>query len=166
MGGYTATTFNSGNPPGIDAAFLNAFQTWIQQTEGDVGSVVANGQTSGTATMYQILQGVVKKFVVILSNYKNTANQYLTLPTAFTSKGWFNIGNTGGGHISFLSGGSGGTAANCDLIISFSAAGGTIASPQSFTANYSIGMIESAFDTVQLQVNSSAANGLLIVEGV
>lgn len=167
MGGYTQVgPFTDNSAPGIDHNFLNGLESWIRQAEGDTGSVVANGQTSGTATLYQVLQGVVKKFIIIFSNYKNTASQYLTLPTAFTKYSWFNIGNTGAGHIVFRSGGSGGSTVNCDLITSFSSAGGTIASPQSFTCNYSVGMIEGGFDTVELQTNSSAANGLMIVEGV
>lgn len=124
-------------------------------------AVSVSGQTSGTATLYQLMSGTIKKFVLILNNYKNTANQYITLPTAFTTRAWFNIGDTGAGHVSFYTGGSGGSAVNLQQITTLGSA-----TAQSFAIPYSVGMVTAGFDTIQLQVNSSAANGILTVEGV
>lgn len=167
MAGYSPEgPFVNGGSPGLDASLFNNIENFIQQLEGDTGSVVLNGQTSGTATLYQVMQGTYKKFLVIFSNYKNTGNQYITLPVAFVSRGWFNIGDTGGGHISFYTGGSGGSTVGCNVLTSFASGGGGIAGPQSFTSYYSIGQINAGFDTINFQANSSAANGIMIVEGV
>jgi hypothetical protein len=155
---------------GVDvanAANLQRYDDWIRQAEGSTPSPPSvSGQTSGTATCYQILQGTVKEFLVILANYKNTGSQYLTLPTAFTTRAWFDIGDTGGGHISFYTGGSGGSAVNCMQITALGSGGGTAAGPQSFTSYFGIGQVNAAFDTIQFQANSSAANGIMIVKGI
>jgi hypothetical protein len=153
---------------GVDAANqtnLQRYDDWIRQTEGGAGAVVLNGQTSGTVTLYQVMQGTHKKAILILANYKNTGNQYISLPVAFTTRGWFNIGDTGGGHLAFYTGGSGGSSVSNATITVLGSGGGTVA-VQSFTANYCIGMVTAGFDTIQFQANSSAANGIMIVEGV
>jgi hypothetical protein len=166
MGAFNFKTWIN-NVDATNATNLQRYDDWIRQAEGSTpGPPSVSGQTSGTATLYQILHGTVKKFVVIFTNYRNNANQYLTLPTAFTTRGWFNIGDTGGGHIAFYTGGSGGSTVSCNLITSFASGGGGIAGPQSFTAYYSIGQINAGFDTIQLQTNSSAASGIMTVEGV
>ena len=67
---------------------VNAFNTLT----GDLGAVVLNGSTSGTATLYQCLQGTVKQVIVQLNNFRNGGGsaQNITLPVAFTG-GFFGL---------------------------------------------------------------------------
>jgi hypothetical protein len=59
---------------------------------GFTTSVTVNGPTSGTATLYEPLQGQLKMVIVVLTNYRNgpAGDQNLVLPVAFThgAQGW------------------------------------------------------------------------------
>jgi hypothetical protein len=93
MGGYTPSgPWNNGGSPPISAAFLGNVENWIQQTEGSTGSIVLSGSTSGTATLYQVLQGPFKLVIVQLNNFRNGSApaQTLAMPTPFTAtcRGW------------------------------------------------------------------------------
>src|SRR5882762_9259299 len=85
MAGFSAITWTSG-VTACSAANMQRYEDFIQQAEGDSGSVVLSGATSGTATLYQTMQGTYKKVVIWLSGFRNTggSTQTVTLPTAFT----------------------------------------------------------------------------------
>ncbi len=88
MPGYTQVgSFVNGSAPALQASFFNGLESWIQQTEGDTGSVTVAGTTSGNATLYQFFQGSLKGFFLYFANYRNSTatEQYLTLPVAFTT---------------------------------------------------------------------------------
>src|SRR5437899_5709471 len=133
---YTKTgPFTNGAAPGISAAFLNAMETfqfagWFDSlitsdgsgglaavkqtltgpTNNNMAGVSVNGQTSGSATMYQYMQGSAsKKTIINLANYRITANQTLALPTAYTGRSALWVFESNGGHFSCLTGGSGGS---------------------------------------------------------
>jgi|SRR6266487_5251618 len=106
MGNYTVTgPFTNGGAPGINQTFLNNMENFIQQLEGDAGSVVLNGGTSGTATLYQVVQGTFKYTLIVLNNFRTAgAAQQITLPTAYTFGAY--IRTSEGESMSVRSGGS------------------------------------------------------------
>jgi len=164
MSGYTPSgPFVSGNPPGLDSPFFNNIENWIQQFEGDAGSVSVNGQTSGTATLYQVVQATVKHVVVHLVNYRNSSAQTIALPAAFTDRAIVQVGETNASQIAFL---SSGTAVNIKVFTSLSASGGT-QTTQTNIAQWSFGQIDAAWDTLQLKTSggSGGAYGVIIIEG-
>lgn len=125
--------------------------------------VSVNGQTSGVARAYQVLQGTVKRVVVQLSNYRITANQTLVLPVAFSDRAVVWVGETNGGHIAFLLSGA---AQNIKVVTALSGTGGT-QSTQTFVQQWSQGQIDAGWDTIQFQsaAQIGAANGTIIIEG-
>jgi hypothetical protein len=64
----------------------------VQALFSNPTAVSVAGTTSGTATLYQFLQGTTKAFMVYLVNYRNstTTEQVLTLPVAFTRANYLN----------------------------------------------------------------------------
>ncbi len=137
MAGYTVTgPFTAGSAPGLSAAYNNAIEAFIQQLEGDIGAVVLNGATSGTATLYQVLQGTHKKVVIILNNFKNIggSTQTITFPTAFTAG--CQIRTTAMFQIELRVTGA---AQNIDVLTTLGAAGGTVTT-QTNIAAHSLGV--------------------------
>lgn len=89
MAGYTKLgSFTNGTTPPINATFCNGLEDFIQQLEGDAGSVPLSGSTSGTATLRQILQGTFKLVYINTTSFRNgdAPAQTITLPVAFTSR--------------------------------------------------------------------------------
>jgi hypothetical protein len=154
--------FNNGASPGISAAFLNALETFLLSLKPATASV--NGQTSGTATLYEYVFGITTKKVVInLVNYRNSSAQNLVLPTAFTSKAAIDVKETQGMQIALLLSSS---AQTIHVQTAQGLSGGTQSS-QSFIKQWSVGQTDTGFDTVQLGTGAgSASNGLIIIEGV
>src|SRR6266567_7894022 len=92
MPGYTQVgSFVNGSAPALQASFFNGLESWIQQTEGDTGTVTVAGTTAGNATLYQFFQGTLKGFYLFFNGYRNSTatEQYLTLPVAFTTYAGF-----------------------------------------------------------------------------
>src|SRR5260221_2817986 len=88
MPAYVPTgPWTNGRASGISAALLETLESWIQQAEGATGSSAINGSTSGTATLYQVFQGVFKIVLVQTVNFRNGGGsaQTLAIPTPFTS---------------------------------------------------------------------------------
>src|SRR5258708_14916472 len=75
----------NGGAPGVSASFLGTLENWLQQTEGAIGSSSVSGSTSGTATLYQVLQGTVKKVLILVSASYNSTVKTITLPVAFVT---------------------------------------------------------------------------------
>jgi len=93
MPGYVNTgLFVNGGAPALAAAFFNNLEAWINQAEGTTGGVAISGSTSGTATLYQVLQGNFKLVIVQLVNFRNGSApaQTLAMPVPFTvsCRGW------------------------------------------------------------------------------
>jgi hypothetical protein len=168
MAGFTFVPtgpFSNGGAPGFSAAFGNDIEEFIQQLQGDINSVAVSGQTSGTATLYQVVQGTIKRTIIHLVNYKNTANQFITLPTAYTDRALVSTGDVGGNAIAFFTGGSGGSAVNVKVLSAISASSGGTQATQIYIKYFSYGQIDAAWDTLELQVNTGAANGVIVIEG-
>lgn len=84
---YTVTgPFTNGGAPGISATFLNNVENWIESVDNPAGTVL-NGSTSGTATLYQVLNGTSKYIIVNLNNFRNGggSTQTIALPVPFTA---------------------------------------------------------------------------------
>src|SRR5258708_12472329 len=96
--------FNNGAGPALQAAFFSGLESWIQQTEGDIGASTVSGSTSGTATLYQALQGPVKYVLILVSGSYNSTLKTIALPVAFTARAAIRVyGNNG--PMRFLAGG-------------------------------------------------------------
>jgi hypothetical protein len=165
MPGYVATgPFVNGSAPAIAAAFLNNLESWIQQTEGTQGGSSVSGSTSGTATLYQALQGTVKYVLIVVSVNYNSTLKTIALPTAFTARADIRVdGNAG--PIRFL---SSGTARAMNLITGFNGTTGvaTTVSVTSITAGgLSRGEIAGAFDTVEFSATGAVGPYIVILEG-
>lgn len=182
---YTnAGPFNPGTSPGISAAFLNAVETmlhagWFDSAITSNGSgietalgfiangaiqpnptaVTQNGQTSGTASLYQIFTGTIKMAVGVLSNYQNTAAQEMLLPTAFTTTAMFFIGNAVGNSFSFR-------LATTDQSLRLVGTFGAAASTATTVPQNSMGTVNAGFDRVRIQLSTGATSCSLFVLGV
>ncbi len=97
--------FNNGAGPALQAAFFSGLESWIQQTEGDIGASTVSGSTSGTATLYQALQGNVKYVLILVSVNYNSTLKTIALPVAFTTRAGVRAYNNNG-PMRFLTSGS------------------------------------------------------------
>lgn len=166
MGDYIMSgPFNSGAPPGLDSPFFNNVESWIQQVEGDIGSVPVNGTTAGTATMYQFLQGTVKAFFMFFNSYRNSTatEQQIALPVAFTTWALWWAGATPAVHI--YNSGSQVNSAIFQVTSEPSAGGAGGISVQSQINGYSYGEIAHAFDHIGLGVSmgQTQTGGLFVI---
>lgn len=129
----------------------------------NITPVSVSGQTSGTASLYQYIQGNVKVTIINLVNYRITANQSLALPSAYAGRAMIQTWETNGGHIACLASGS---AVNIKVQNTIAASNGT-QTTQSFMAQFSQGQVDAAWDTFQLQsaAQLGAANGVIRIEG-
>lgn len=153
--------FAQGGPPGINKTFLDGIEDFLVSLTPVV--VTVNGQTSGTATLYQYNTFTTKETIINLSNYRNSSAQTLALPTAYTSKAVIDVKETQGMQIALLLSGS---AQNIHVQTAQGLSGGTQSS-QSFVKQWSVGQTDTGFDTVQLGTGAgSAINGLIIIKGV
>lgn len=170
--------FTDDEEPGMSAEFLNPLEDFLVSinsaatdsrltSDGNgrlnlntVGNSVT-GQTSGTATLYQMSTGIIKEFVLVLSNYRNTASQTITLPTAFVAGGQGYVGNTVGNSYSFL---LSGTAQNLRVLTTIGTSGGG-ANPATTVFLNSVFEVVAGFDTIRLNTSSGASNGFLILKG-
>lgn len=161
-GSYTPTgPWTNGGAPGISAAFLGNIENWITQVDNTT-SVSVSGSVSGTATLYQFLQGVVKGAIVVLSNYKSSGSQTLALPVAFSTTSYWWTTDFQSGKIEALLSGS----AQTFSVITALALGGGTESPQTFLESFSQGQCRSGFDTVRITSTSGGAGGLTVIFGV
>lgn len=98
MSEYVPTgPFVNGTSPGITAAFLNNIEAFIEQLEADTGASTISGSTSGTATLYQPLQGNFKVLIVRFNNFRNGSApaQTLAIPTPITAVEYIFTSNCG-----------------------------------------------------------------------
>src|SRR6266487_6191239 len=166
MGNYTVTgPFTNGGAPGINQTFLNNMENFIQQLEGDAGSVVLNGGTSGTATCYQVVQGTFKYTLIVLNNFKTAGvAQQITLPTAYTYGASIRTTDT-----ETMSVRSGGSDQPTSIVKAFPASAG--AAGQIFTGaavfnGWNFCDLHTGFNQVNFGASWSAAHGgFIVIEG-
>lgn len=158
---YTKTgPFVNGGAPGISATFLNNVENWIEQVDNTT-VVTVSGSVSGSASLYQFLQGTVKAALVTWNNYKSSGAQNLALPLAFTSQSLWWVGDLQGGTIA---GTLSGTSQTFSVMTALALGGGS-ESAQAYLNNFSLGMLRSGFDTVKLTVSTNAASSLAFIIG-
>ncbi len=157
--------FNNGAGPALQAAFFSGLESWIQQTEGDIGASTVSGSTSGTATLYQALQGNVKYVLIVLSGSYNSTLKTIALPVAFTIRAGVRAYNNNG-PMRFLTSGS---PQGMFLVNGFNANGTATntASVTSLPANMGggSGSINGAFDTVEFSATGAVGPAVIILEG-
>ena len=166
MPGYTQVgPFSNGIAPGLSAAFFNGLESWIQQTEGATGASTVSGSTSGTATLYQLLQGPAKYVLIVLSGSYNSTLKTIALPVAFTTRAGVRAYNNNG-PMRFLTAGS---PQGMFLVNGFNANGTATntASVTSLPANMGggSGSINGAFDTVEFSATGLVGPAVIILEG-
>lgn len=158
---YTVTgPFVNGGSPGISAQFLNNVENWIEQVDNTT-SVSATGSVSGTVTLYEYLQGVVKAVVVHWANYKSAAAQTLALPSAFTAGALVWTGETQGQTLEFLSSGS---AQTMSAFNTMNSSGGT-ENPATTLFSLSFAQVRTGFDSIRFTFTSTNASGFCFVIG-
>ena len=159
---YSVTgPFTDGSAPPVDQAFLNNVETWIESIDAP-SAVTLSGGSSGTATLYQWLNGTVKSVIVRFNNFKTAGSaQNLVLPTPFTTCAQWRTSQTGTFSLTLS-----GTAQNLGIITALSASGGTV-TIQTTAAGYSIGDIGSGFDTIKFAASDSTGRfGQLVLRGI
>jgi len=170
-------------PPGIDASFLDGLETYLQSvnsaaTDSNISAisgvltslglspnppVVTVTGTSGTATLYQFLQGSVKAAILALNSYQNSSatEQSIHLPVAFTNKAWIFTGNfTNNLRLTPYFGGSA-SANNMRVLTGLSTGGGSGSLVTPINA-FSIGQITNHFDAIGLGVSETGTTTDLV----
>lgn len=164
MSGYTGPfgPWNPNAPPGINNAFLNALENWVVLVDQTVPTTVSG--TSGTASVYQPLRGVLKLVIITETNYRNGGGsaQTVSLPAPFTIgfRWWTGDTNT----MNFV---GSGTTRNVGLITSLGTSGGS-RNVQTDVPSYSMGdCFNSSVDTISFNGGAgSAHNGISILLGI
>lgn len=178
---YTPTgPFVDGSPPGMSAAFFNNVENWIVNAVSDSSlsstagiltmlgakintpAVSVSGSVSGTASLYEILQGTVKAGLIYWNGYRSGGAQTMALPTALTATSYWWVSETQGGTLEAL---LSGTAQTFSVVTALALGGGTQQS-QSYLKQHSQGMCRTGFDTVRITVTSSVASGIAFFIGV
>jgi hypothetical protein len=158
--------FVNGGAPGINMGFLNNLEAWIKQMDANGTGITINGSTSGSATLYQPLQGSVKLAVVTLGNFRNGAagDQNLALPTAFTAH---MLGLTSdSGPFDLKSGGTNQTVWTHTALPGSAGATGSNASGTELNG-ISIFHCDTAFDAIGLWGSQSSGHtGMIVLFGV
>jgi hypothetical protein len=131
-----------------------------------LAAVTVNGTTSGSANLYQFIQGaVIKAFLLQFVGYRNSSatEQRLTLPTPFTTRCLFLAG-----HVTNASVWNGGSQVASQLadVDGLGASGGTSAGYTNFHP-MDFGEITSAFDQLGLGISqASTFTGLIFGIGI
>jgi hypothetical protein len=123
--------------------------------------VSVNGSVSGTAQLYQYMQGTVKRCLVYFNNFKDATSRNLVLPVAFSSVSMWQTSEMQGGSLDAL---SGGVSQTFSILTALALAGGT-QNPQTSIKGWSFGMCRTAFDTLKITITGTAATGLALIEG-
>lgn len=130
--------------PALDLSAGDGSVAFPKAIKPNIASVVLNGSTSGTATLWQFFQGTFKLVVLKLDNFRNGSApaQTLALPTPFTTAYFFYVGN-----VSPFTSLSSGVAQNVGIVTTLNAAGGS-ATVQTTTNKYSFGDNTNPCDTI------------------
>lgn len=158
---YTVTgPFTNGAAPGISGAFLNNIENWIE-TVDNTTAVTVNGQSGGTMTLYQFLQGaVIKAALLNFNSYANSGVQNVNFPTAFTNGLLFFIFGING--IGFY---NGTTQLNTQVFTGLASGGGTDTTVAN-VKGFSIGQVSGA-PVTQIQTAVGGPNtGMVFMIGI
>ncbi|SRR6266699_610960 len=154
---YTPTgPFNPGGAPGMSAAYGNNLENWIKGID-NLTPITLNGSTSGTAKLYQFLQGNSTngwKFTLVLfSNFRNGGGslQTIALPQAYSTGCQWGTGNSPPGSLT-----SSGAAQSLNIITGLSAGGGSI-TVQTQWVSYAFGESMAAWDTLSFNSGQATA---------
>ncbi len=169
IGGMKINTIRD-NVTGVDQIDLttagvtfNNIVTMLSALDINLTPVTINGQTSGHMDLHEYMQGTIKKVIIHLVNYKNTAIQTLALPVAFTDRAWIWVGETQGTALSFL---ASGVAQNIKVMTDGTAGAAGTQTTQATIAQWSHGQIDAAWDTFKIAAMAgAAANGVILIEG-
>jgi hypothetical protein len=141
---------------------VNAFNTLT----GDLGTVVLNGSTAGTATLYQSLQGTIKLAILQLVGFRNgnVGAQTIVLPVAFTTSlhGWNSAMSNAAPQLL-----KAGVAQTVQEFLSATAGAAGAVSGQTTLLNNWLWHCDSGFDTISFPGSqASITNGQLIMIGI
>jgi hypothetical protein len=148
----------------IQAADINQSVDILNTLLGYTNTVTVNGPTTGTATLYELLQGPIKIVLVVLTNYRNNpaGDQLLVLPTAFThgAMGW----NGSSGAFDLKSAGSNQTI-QVNTGFASSSADGSVTGTTNIHQNNQW-HCDTAFDTIGLWGSDAGThNGFIFIIG-
>ena len=183
---YTPTgPFVNGGAPGISAPFLNNMENYLQLLRTADVNITANGaglltalalaintppvtitgNTAGTATLYQVLQGTVKLAVLSMNGYRNNTGteQVIYFPVPYSNKAVVITGATQSLH-SYYGGNQQNNTIRCFTGL---VAGGGSSSIQSNINQYSIGIFTNNFDAIGLGTSQSTTyNDIMVIIGL
>jgi len=153
---YTPTSWVNG-VTAANAAHMNNIENWISATD-QPAAVSVSGGSSGTATLYQPLTGIVKIVVIALNNFKTGGSaQNLALTTAFTTIGYMSVTD-----IVPLSTVLSSVVKNMNVITSI----GSVTNNATISS-YQTASIPQGFDTIQFQASASSAHtGMVFIVGI
>lgn len=167
MSGFTPITWTNG-VTAVNQTNMQRYDDWIQQAEADSGVVTLNGSTSGTAKLYQVMQGLYKKCLIRLNNFRNGGGsaQTLTLPTPFTDFADFRSYQMAQYQVK-----NGGSALTLFYMSSIGASGFGATSATTINASLNVLFVTDAgaqpFDTISFNSGAAGSNtGFLIIEGM
>jgi len=167
MPGYISRgPFSNGGPPALDQTFFNGLESWINQAEATIGGSTISGSTSGTATLYQVLQGNFKLVIVTLATFRNggAPAQTLAIPTPLTTCVFFAYSTNIGGPWQVL---KASVAQGVQQLITLNAGADNITSAQtSIRANW-FWHCDTGIDTISINGSQgSSASGRIIIFGI
>jgi hypothetical protein len=131
-------------------------------------AVTTNGSTSGTLTLYEPLQGIVKIAVLLFANFRNNggSTQGIILPTPFSGRSKIWAGNLPSTGISLQ---LGGVSQTILLQTGLPTSGGAAGTTTSFTViqGNSVGEVAAGWDTLIIPSGGSGVtNGMIVVIGL
>lgn len=147
------------------AADLNQAVDALNILLGFTTSVSLAGATSGTAVLYQPLQGTVKMVIVAMNNFQNNSasGQTIALPSAFTrgTMGW----NSGCGIFQLISAGTALSTVQIHTTPSTGTTDGSV-SPQTNVRQNVAWHTDVPFDTIYFNgSDASSHNGYIFIVG-
>jgi hypothetical protein len=172
--------FTDDEEPGMSAEFINPLEDFLVSVNsaatdshitadgnGRIGASLTgtqiSGQVSGTATLYQPQIGTIKEAIISFANYRNNAAQTITFPVAFTVRAYVQTTETNNDAIAFLNSGS---AQTVKIITTLASTGGSQNGITSIK-QWSMGLVDGPFDTIQIGTGASTAfNALIILKGI
>lgn len=186
---YTpAGPWSNNNPPGISASVLTAMEAFMSAIAWDtnaswdgsgnltLNSIIAtfnkinpspstiSGATSGTASLYQPWQGIVKLVLVSLNGFRNGSGspQLISLPTAFTVGCYWWTSN-----VNTFSLTSGGTAQSCNVVTALGGGTGGSTTAETSLGSQNNGDCPHAFDAVSFSGGAASSHtGFIVLFGI
>lgn len=167
MAGFSGITYVNGSTA-LSAANMQRLDDFIEQLEADAGVVTLNGSTSGTAKLYQVLQGTYKRSLIYLDNFRNGGGsaQTLTFPAPYTKTAYFTAYDFPAFQIT-----NSGSAITVYMLTGISSTGFSVTSQTALDYGniqfHTGGASPVPFDKVSFDAGfGSAKTGLMIIDGI